>query len=377
MVTVRVPDTGRTPAERATGPHARRPESTFNQQNASFKAPASYDPVTGAFRPPNVVEASAMVWLTTRVRRVLAGVAMLALAAGFALAATGSHAAAATRAIAARLAPAGDSPAGFWYGTDSWPISIGGNPYQEPKSLGNYGGYIGMTGSWAHWYGCQGGFVAWSSANSAEANSNYAKGIGIGTAVYWFMGGPGVDPHYNGTASEAYTWGERQASRAIADANAEAVKYKVLWMDIELPGVAPADDNGWNSVRASTCSSTKKATSIPASVDRADFNGFWAYESSHGWTPGVYSDASIWASIFGTGSAASIPGTDEWTYEPETTNFSAAPVGWCLKGTSSCATFFGGVTRSSAHALMWQWSGGGGLSNGIGDFDQIDASSVK
>ena len=324
-----------------------------------------------------------MVWLTARVRRVLAGVAVLALAAGFALAATASQAGAATQATqatqagAARLPPAGDSPAGFWYGTDSWPISIGGNPYQEPKSLGNYGGYIGMTGSWAHWYGCKGGFVAWSSANSAEANSNYAKGIGIGTAVYWFMGGPGVDPHYNGTASEAYTWGQRQAERAIADADAEAVKYKVLWMDIELPGVAPADDNGWNSVRASTCSSTKKATSIPASVDRADFNGFWAYESSHGWTPGVYSDASIWASIFGTGSAASIAGTDEWTYEPETTNFSAAPVGWCLKGTSSCATFFGGVSRTSPHALMWQWSGGGGLSNGIGDFDQIDANVVK
>ena len=55
----------------------------------------------------------------------------------------------------------------------------------------------------------------------------------------------------------------------------------------------------------------------------------------------------------------------------------AAPVGWCLKGSSSCATFFGGVTRTSVHALMWQWSGGGGLSNGIGDFDQIDGSTVK
>jgi hypothetical protein len=79
----------------------------------------------------------------------------------------------------------------------------------------------------------------------------------------------------------------------------------------------------------------------------------------------------VWASIFGTGSAAAIPHTDEWTYEPETTNFSAAPVGWCFKGSSSCATFFGGVSRTSAQALMWQWSGGGGLSNGIGDFDQI------
>ncbi len=36
-----------------------------------------------------------------------------------------------------------------------------------------------------------------------------------------------------------------------------------------------------------------------------------------------------------------------------------------------------GVTRSSLHALMWQWSGGGGVSNGSGDFDQIDASIVR
>ena len=28
---------------------------------------------------------------------------------------------------------------------------------------------------------------------------------------------------------------------------------------------------------------------------------------------------------------------------------------------------------SSPHALLWQWSGGGGVSNGVGDFDTIDA----
>ena len=52
----------------------------------------------------------------------------------------------------------------------------------------------------------------------------------------------------------------------------------------------------------------------------------------------------------------------------------AVPSGWCLRGTSTCASFFGGVTRFSPHALMWQWSGGGGVRNGFGDFDQIDAS---
>ena len=75
---------------------------------------------------------------------------------------------------------------------------------------------------------------------------------------------------------------------------------------------------------------------------------------------GVYSSAGVWTSIFGTGSAASIPNTYEWTYEPETTNFSNAPTGWCLKS-GGCAQFFGGQTNSSRFALMWQWSGGGGV----------------
>ncbi len=318
-----------------------------------------------------------MVRLTTRMRRILAAGAAAAVVAGITVSATGPHAVAAVDTGTAATARAGDSPPGFWWGTDSWPISISGNPYQEPKGLGRYGGYIGMTGSWSYWLGCKGGFLAWSSANSAQANSNYAHGVGIGTGAYWFMGGPGVDPHYNGTASEAYAWGQRQAARAVADAKGEAIKYKVLFMDVELPGVAPAHDNGWNSVYTSSCSGKVKSSYIPATVDRADFNGFYAYEEAHGYTAGVYSDAGVWASIFGTGSNASISGTDEWTYEPETKNFSAAPSGFCLKGSSSCATFFGGVTRTSVHALMWQWSGGGGLSNGIGDFDQIDGSTVK
>jgi len=64
---------------------------------------------------------------------------------------------------------------------------------------------------------------------------------------------------------------------------------------------------------------------VPAALDRADFNGFWNYVSTHSrYKPGVYSAPGIWTSIFGTGSAASIPHTDEWTYEPETANLSDA-----------------------------------------------------
>ena len=103
--------------------------------------------------------------------------------------------------LSAAAAPAGDSPAGFWYGTDSATVRITGHvPYQVPVIGGTYGGYIGMTGNWANLAGCH-KIVVWSAANAAQANANYAAHYGVGTGVYWFMGGPGVDPHYNGTAA--------------------------------------------------------------------------------------------------------------------------------------------------------------------------------
>ena len=279
-------------------------------------------------------------------------------------------------ATAAQARPARPAPTGFWSGSDSWPVPVrGSGPYREPGTGAAYGGYVGMAGSWSYWLGCPGRFLAWSSANSAQANTNYTKyGQGIGTAVYWFMGGPGVDPGYDGTAAEASVWGARQAARTLADMAKEHVTYPVVFMDIELPGVAPAFDNGWNDVYTSPCSGKVKQHGMPVGLARADFNGFRNYIGTHSaYQAGVYSAAAIWAQIFGTGSAAAIPHTYEWTYEPETANLADAPRGWCLKS-GGCAEFFGGVTRSSGYALMWQWSGGGGVRNGFGDFDQIDAS---
>jgi hypothetical protein len=105
------------------------------------------------------------------------------------------------------------------------------------------------------------------------------------------LGGPGVDPHYNGTTTEATAWGAAQAARALSDIANGAFDYKVVWMDIEMPGITPAPDNGWN-------------------------------------------------------------------------------------GSGPCAQFFGGQTSANSHAVMWQWSGGGGATNGIGgfngDLDTID-----
>jgi hypothetical protein len=248
-----------------------------------------------------------------------------------------------------------------------------------PRLGGAYGGYIGMTGNWAYWLGCRGQehFIAFSAANAAQAHTNFVTyHRGIGDGAYWFMGGPGVDPHYNGTQAEASAWGARQAARALADIANGPFDYPVVWADIELPGIGPAPDNGWNSVYTSPCSGVVRTRGVPAAVDRADFNGFANYVAAHSkYKIGVYSSAGVWTSIFGTGSVAAIPNTYEWTYEPETTNFGNAPTGWCLKS-GGCAQFFGGQTSSSKYALMWQWSGGGGVSNGVGDFDQIDGARL-
>ncbi|HUZ51270.1 MAG TPA: hypothetical protein VMU94_01920, partial [Streptosporangiaceae bacterium] len=89
---------------------------------------------------------------------------------------------------------------------------------------------------------------------------------------------------------------------------------------------------------------------------------------------GVYSSPAIWPSIFGTGSPSQIPDWYEWTYTGGTSSLARHPSAWCLTGTSTCARFFGGQTSAKSTALMWQWSGGGGTSNGYGDFDQIDGA---
>jgi hypothetical protein len=325
-----------------------------------------------------------MVWQWTagkKGRRVewVAAVASVAILASVAAAAP-SYGARVGEAAARSAAVMAASPTGFWSGTDSQTMNIPGPaPYHEPVIGGYYGGYIGMTGNWANLTNCH-KIVVWSATNSSQANNNYTwHHLGIGTGVYYFMGGPGVDPHYNGTTSEAYAWGEQQASRTLTDISHVHVTYPVVFADIEIPGHAPsytpASDNGWNTVYTSPCSGIVKASYIPAQVDRAVLNGFAAYLTSHSsYKTGVYSAPDIWAQIFGTGTNALLLNTYEWTYESFTSSLAHHPSGWCLSGTSTCASFFGGQTSSSKYALMWQWSGGGGSYNGYGDFDQIDAS---
>ena len=302
-----------------------------------------------------------------------------AVAAVAGLAATPALAKTTAKSAAARAA--GDTPPGFWYGTDSRTISIGGSvPYREPVIGGSYGGYIGMTGNWARWE-CGNHILVWSSANASQATADFRAHAGVGTGAYWFMAGPGVDPHYNGTTGEAYAWGRQQAQRALIDAAGDHLNYPVIFMDVEIPGNAPnytpAPDNGWNTVYTSACSGVVKSNGIAATVDRSVLNGFAAWVTGHSsYKVGVYSAPDIWADIFGTGQPSSLTNTYEWTYESFTSSLANPPSGWCLTGgaSSTCARFFGGITGSSKYALMWQFSGGGGSSNGYGDFDQIDGT---
>ena len=195
------------------------------------------------------------------------------------------------------------------------------------------------------------------------------------------MAGPGVDPHYNGTTQEASAWGEAQAKAALSAlaAHNPKINYPVVFLDVELPGHAPAytpaPDNGWNAVYTSPCSGKVRTNYVPAQVDRADFNGFADYLTSHSsYQAGVYSAPSIWQSIFGNG-AGRIPNTYEWTYNADTSSLRSPP-GRLVPDRHQHVRAV--LRRRHAapvkYALMWQWSGGGGTYNGYGDFDQIDGS---
>jgi hypothetical protein len=271
------------------------------------------------------------------------------------------------------MVPAGDGPTGFWYGTDSnspVPYSSSGGVYLMPDSPtgGNYGGYIGELGAWNVWKGCTSG-VNWNQTGYLDAQSNYTNhGVGVGAGVYYQMAGPGREPGgYSDSASSAMSWGTSQAENAVADFQ-QAVSFPYVFMDIEA-----ADPWGWNEGFSGVCSGTSTAGSIPYAIDRDAFNGFWDYiEDDSPYLPAVYEagggGGSSWDGIFT--SSETLGNTLEWTYVNETSSLSTFPTGWAVHGV-------GPVWYASAPSkceMVWQWSGGNGQTNGIGDFDQIDAN---
>ena len=238
-------------------------------------------------------------------------------------------------ALSASQSPASQSQAsqslasstGFYYGTDSAaPTACGnGGPYTEPRgscsngSAGPYGEYIGEVGTFMSWQGCTTAGLAWDQANYNMATANVVKySTGLGAAAYWFAGGPGRDPHYNGTAAEASTWGQQQAQAALAAMSGKVFDFRYVFFDVENNGVPP-DGDGWNTVWNGPCGNTVKASYIPANIDFATWTGFANYISAHSaYLPGVYSAGGdsygSWTGIFG---GQQLSYTAEWTFTNE------------------------------------------------------------
>jgi hypothetical protein len=285
----------------------------------------------------------------------------------------------AIRGAPAQGAPGGDSP-GFFYGTDSSaPTACGNGPYTEPVSgdcsstAGPYGEYMGEFGSYENWQGCTTSGVAWVQGNYNAANDNIVEyGVGIGAAGYWFAAGPGRDPHYNGTTSEAMTWGQEQAQQVMSQVSSLFFNFRYIFMDIENNGTPP-DGNGWNTVWNGPCGNNVKAEYVAPNVDYATFLGFVNYiDNNSPYTAGVYSAGGqgygSWTGIFGseqiTGGAA------EWTYTDEQSQLNF-PAGFT--GSAASPNWF--ANAPAACDLAWQWSGGNGVLNNYGDFDQVSATN--
>jgi hypothetical protein len=288
--------------------------------------------------------------------------------------------------LSSPAAYAGDGPSGFWWGSDSNGPAPSGSvstcasssaPYLEPNvtrsGCGHYGGYFGEVGGYWSVLGC-GGSNAWNVTGAGDAYTNFTSYTdGIGTSAYYFGGGPGMDPNYNGTTSEAYAWGKRQAEKAKSLAGTHSYfDSGILVLDVEddYPSGVPT---GWNEVLVSGSCSSVRFTGISPSVDRATFNGFWddIWNNSAYWIA-AYSSPGEWSGIFGTGSDSSLTGTMQWTADWGQNCINPGPYGW-TQGSGSCssnsASFFGGISSSSSCAFAWQWASRNG-----GDYDQIDAN---
>ena len=267
----------------------------------------------------------------------------------------------------------------FYYGTDSGaPRACGTGPYTEPVgdcangTDGLYGEYIGELGSYLNWEGCTDSGLNWVQANYNMATDNLIRyHTGLGAAAYWFAAGPGRDPHYNGTTAEAMVWGEDQAEQFLSDSSGVFLNFQYVFMDIENNGAAP-DGNGWNTVWNGPCGNRVKAEFIAPPVDYATYQGFAGFIASHSpYRVGVYSAGGEWyGSWYGIFSPVELSHAAEWTFTNEQAQL-GFPSGF--SDSAGSADWFGG--EPAACDLLWQWSGGNGVLNGYGDFDQADAAN--
>ena len=282
---------------------------------------------------------------------------------------------------------AGDGPTSFYWGTDSGgpaPSSSASTcpsssvPWLEPNvtrsGCGRYGGYFGKVGSFSVFRLNCSLQQLWNSTAANRANANYNAGIGMGAAPYWYAGGPGADPAFNGTTSEAYTWGKNQAREAVTLADQFPVKTNIMFFDVEEPNHSRSSIyTGWNETITNCASLQSASACCSPALARATFNGFWDYIwYNTAYFPAVYSAPGTWNSIFGTSSYGNLSNTMEWTADWSGC-VNPPPYGW-TQGAGNCASnsanFFGGISSSSNCAVAWQWAGGSA------DYVQIDTSRL-
>ncbi len=284
----------------------------------------------------------------------------------------------AIRAARPAATPVNDT-SGFFYGTDSSaPAACGTGPYTEPvkgdcsSTDGPYGEYIGEMGSYENWQGCTTSGLAWVQSNYNMANDNIMEyGVGIGAAGYWFAAGPGRDPNYNGTTSEAMTWGQEQAEQAMSQVSSLFFEFRYIFIDIENNGTPP-DEYGWNTVWNGPCGNEVKAEYVAPDVDYATYLGFTNYINENSpYSAGVYSAGGqsygSWSGIFGSEPVTSAA---EWTFTSEQSQLSF-PAGFIASGSSP--SWF--ASAPAACDLVWQWSGGDGVLNTNRDFDQVNGAN--
>lgn len=250
-------------------------------------------------------------------------------------------------------ASANDSPSGFWYGADgSGPGPNGsGVEYTFPNCGGGYGSYVGRIDSYPDSYGNA------TYSNDAQANAN--SGYGIGATSYFDLAGPTSDPSYNGTGSEALSWGEQQAATATSNYESfydhnDAPSDVILWADME------SGNGGWGSNQT---------------LNRDVFNGF--YDEIRGeqidiqgsyatGLVGIYTTSDWWSTYVNS----SLATVFEWTAQ---TSHSSYASGDCASGWTSgsySAVFYASFTTSSACAVMYQYV------SGSSDYDQVDKNRI-
>jgi len=250
---------------------------------------------------------------------------------------------------------------------------------------GLYQGYDAEVDTWLDAY-CGYSGVAYNTTAGNAASSDYYNGWtnygygGIGYGYFYYAAGPGADPSYNGTTSEAYAWGKSQAKQFIGAiaGSTNPLGYpiqEVVWMDIESGAGFGYGGNGWNGVTGG-CNTENRNVSISPCVDSATISGFdyamsnaTVYGSEEDFVTGVYSAPAFWQQTFAGSSCGSMPSVPEWTYETQTA-VTPGPQGWC-EG-SACAAWFAGPT--AANEMIWQWTNT--ATETSGDFDQIYVPSV-